>query len=194
LHTKRPKTSQAPDTAGEKGSQSTATMKDDRSLLGKSSKQIMSTFFSKKPTDTPPVNQPRKIGPKLSVFEKYDIIKKKNQTLTSNTYAKFWKKTSTAQHKLVSAFDTKKGRMHMVFLQAQVPDPKVITDYKRATFEFQTKDVHPADQMDLHRQTGEMVFSTLDNTSTAASKLQVSLSNVQTQLKLEKISFFAKDN
>jgi hypothetical protein len=75
-----------------------------------------------------------------------------------------------------------------------VPDPKVITDYKRETFEFQTKDVHPADQMDLHRKTGEMVFSTLANASTTASKLQVSLSNVQTQLKLEKISSFAKDN
>ena len=38
LHTKRPKTSHAPDTASEKGSQSTATMKDDRSLLGTSRK------------------------------------------------------------------------------------------------------------------------------------------------------------
>jgi hypothetical protein len=43
--------------------------------------------------------------------------------------------------------------MHMAFLQAQVPNPKVITDYKRATFEFQTKEVNPADQMDLHKQT-----------------------------------------
>jgi hypothetical protein len=33
-------------------------------------------------------------------------------------------------------FDTEKGRMHMEFLQAQVPYPKVITDYKRATFEL----------------------------------------------------------
>ena len=48
--------------------------------------------------------------------------------------------------------------------------------------------------MDLHRQTGEIVFSTLENASTVAAKLQVSLSNVQTQLKLEKISSFAKDN
>jgi hypothetical protein len=84
--------------------------------------------------------------------------------------------------------------MHMAFLQAQVPDPKVITHYKRATFEFQTKDVHPTDQMDLHKQIGEMVFYTLAHASTSASKLQVSLNNVQTQLKLEKISFFAKDN
>jgi hypothetical protein len=122
------------------------------------------------------------------------LIKKKNQTLTSNTYAQFWKQTSTSQHRLLSAFDTEKGRMHMVFLQAQVPDPKVITDYKRETFEFQTKDVHPADQMDLHMQTGQMVFFTLANASTAASKLQVSLNNVQMQFKLEKISYFSKDN
>jgi hypothetical protein len=39
-----------------------------------------------------------------------------------------------------------------------------------------------------------MIFSTLGNASTTATKLQVSLSNVQTQLKLEKISSFAKDN
>jgi hypothetical protein len=84
--------------------------------------------------------------------------------------------------------------MHMAFLQAQVPDPKVITDYKRATFEFQMKDVHPADQMDLHKQTREMVFYTLVHASASAAKLQVSLNNVQTQLKMEKISSFAKDN
>jgi hypothetical protein len=84
--------------------------------------------------------------------------------------------------------------MHMAFLQSQVPDPKAITDYKRETFKFQTKDVHPADQMDLHRKTREMVFSTLENSSTATSRLQVSLNNVHTQLKLENISSFAKDN
>jgi hypothetical protein len=39
-----------------------------------------------------------------------------------------------------------------------------------------------------------MIFSTLENTSTNAAKLQVSLNNVQTQLKLEKVSSFAKDN
>jgi hypothetical protein len=151
-------------------------------------------MLPKKTTDTPPINQPGKTGPKLSIFEKYDLIKKKNQTLTNNTYAQFWKQTSTSQHRLLLSFDMEKGRMHMAFLQSQVPDPKVITDYKRATFEFQTKDMHPTDQMDLHRQTREMVFSLLAHASTTASRLQVSLNNVQTQLKLEKISSFAKDN
>jgi hypothetical protein len=138
------------------------------------------------PTDAPP----RKTGPKLGMFEKYDLIKKKNQTLTTSTYAQFQKQSSTAQHRLLSAFDTEKGRMHMAFLQAQVPDPKVISDYKRATFEFQAKDVHPADQMDLHKQTGEMVFHTLAHATASASKFRVALSNAQTQLKMEKISSF----
>ena len=39
-----------------------------------------------------------------------------------------------------------------------------------------------------------MVFSTLAHASSTTAKLQVSLNNVQTQLKLEKISSFAKDN
>ena len=101
---------------------------------------------------------------------------------------------STAQHRLLSAFDTENGRMHMAFLQAQVLDPKVITDYKRAAFKFQKKDMHPTNQMDLHKQTGEMAIYTLAHDSTVASKLQVSLNNVQTQLKMVKISSFAKDN
>jgi hypothetical protein len=39
-----------------------------------------------------------------------------------------------------------------------------------------------------------MVFHTLAHASTSATKLQVSLNNAQTQLKMEKISSFAKDN
>jgi Holliday junction resolvasome RuvABC DNA-binding subunit len=39
-----------------------------------------------------------------------------------------------------------------------------------------------------------MVFHTLVHASTSVEKLQVSLNNAQTQLKLEKISSFAKDN
>jgi hypothetical protein len=166
----------------------------DRSLLNTRGKQIITTVLPKKPIDTPPINQPGKTGPKLNIFEKYDLIKKNNQTLTGSTYAQFWKQSLFSQHRLLSPFDIEKGIMHMAFLQAQIPNPKVITDYKRATFEFQTKDVHPADQMDLHRQTREMVFSTLAHASTTTSRLQVSLNNVETQLNLEKISSFAKDN
>ena len=75
-----------------------------------------------------------------------------------------------------------------------MPQPKEISDYKRSTFELDVAKVHPSHQMDLHRQTREMIFSTLANTSTTVAKLWVSMNNVQTQLKLEKVSSFAKDN
>jgi hypothetical protein len=84
--------------------------------------------------------------------------------------------------------------MQMAFLQAQVPHPKTTTDYKNTSFEFDVKDVHPVDQMDMHKKTGEMILYTLTNTSLTTSKLQVSLNNLQSQLKLEKISYLEKDN
>jgi hypothetical protein len=114
--------------------------------------------------------------------------------LTNSTYAQFWKHTAMTHHRLLSMFDIEKGIIHMDFLQAQVPNPKEITNYKREMFEFHTKDVHLIDQMDLNSQTREMVFSTLESASTSAAKLQASLRNVHTQLKLEMISSFAKDN
>jgi hypothetical protein len=55
------------------------------------------------------------------------------------------------------------------------------------------KEVHPVDQMDMHKKTWE-ILSTLTNNSLTSSKLQVSLNNIQSQLKLEKISFLAKEN
>ena len=87
----------------------------------------------------------------ISIFEKYDMKKRKNEMLTNSTYSQFWKQTSTTQHRLLSAFDTEKGRMHLVFMQAKVPHPKEITDYKRSTIFFDTKQVHPVDHMDFHR-------------------------------------------
>jgi hypothetical protein len=41
--------------------------------------------------------------------------------------------------------------MQMAFLQVQVPYPKIEVDYKKTYFEFDIKDVHPMDQMDMHR-------------------------------------------
>jgi hypothetical protein len=95
---------------------------------------------------------------------------------------------------LLSSFDIEKGTIQMAFLQVQVPHPKTAANYKKTSFEFDVKDVHPMDQMDLHRQTGEMLLSSLTTTSLTSSKLQVSLNNLQSQLKLEKVSSLDKDN
>ena len=50
------------------------------------------------------------------------------------------------------------------------------------------------DQIELHKETGEMVYSTLADKAMLAHKLQNSLNNTSTQLDLEKASSLAKDN
>jgi hypothetical protein len=149
MHTKRPKTVSMPGATVEQEvpptTVNTIGVKPVIPPFVSSQHKAITTAIPKKSTDSPLDTQPSKTGPKLGIFEKYELIKKKNQTLTNSTYAQFRKQSSTAQHRLLSAFDTEKGRMHMAYLQAQVLDPKVILDYKRATFEFQAKDVHPAD-------------------------------------------------
>ncbi len=67
----------------------------------------------------------------------------------------------------------------MAFLEAYIPQPKLEIDYKRTTFEFNMKDIHPIDQMEMHKKNGEMISSTLTNTAISFSMLQVSFANVQ---------------
>jgi hypothetical protein len=136
LHTKRPKTSLVPGLTREKEASSTTVTKSVIPPFGSSLHKFITPTLSKKSTDSPLDTQPGMVGPNLSIFEKYELIEKKNQSLTNSTCAQFSKQISTAQHRLFSAFDIEKGRMHMAFLQAQVPDPKAITDYKRPIFEF----------------------------------------------------------
>ena len=82
----------------------------------------------------------------------------------------------------------------MAFLQAKVPYTNTTVDYKKTSFEFDIKDVHPIDQMDMHKQTGKMIYSTMTKSTMTTSKLQASLTNIQSQLKIKKIYSLAKDN
>lgn len=61
-------------------------------------------------------------------------------------------------------------------------------------FSFDVTQIHPIDQMDLHRKSCEMLFSTMITTSMSLSKLRTTFSNVQSQLKIEKLSSLSKDN
>jgi hypothetical protein len=126
-------------------------MEGEHSPFSSRIQPTMSTSSSKKQGDTTLMTRAAQEPAGLNLFEKYNLIKKKNEMLTNSTYHQFWKQKSTTHHKLLSAFDTKKGRMYMAYLQAQVPKPKTISNYKRAPFEFDVADVDPADQMDLHR-------------------------------------------
>ena len=72
--------------------------------------------------------------------------------------------------------------------------PQSSADYIRTNLEVLSKDIHPMDQIELQKQTGEMVYSTLVDKTLLAHRLQNSLHNTSTQPELEKASSMAKDN
>lgn len=82
----------------------------------------------------------------------------------------------------------------MAFLQDQIAQPRTVAHYqKQISFEFNVKYVYPIDQIEMHKQNGQMISSTLTNTTMSLSKLQVTLANTQSQLKIEKVSSLEKD-
>jgi len=117
VYRKRTKTSHTPDMLREEETQSTIVMEGPHSLIFFGSQHIVSTSSSKKKAYTILSVESSQEPTRLSIFDKYKMIKQRNELLTSSTYAQFWKQTSTTQHILLSVFDTEKGRMHMELLQ-----------------------------------------------------------------------------
>lgn len=100
----------------------------------------------------------------------------------------------TNQTKLMSAFDIKEGKMQTSFLKPTLSYPKSLVDYLKIYFEFMAKYIHPIDQIELHKQTWEMVYSTLTTKEMVEHRLKNSLSNTTAQLQLKKTSSQARDN
>jgi hypothetical protein len=95
MHTKRPKTVSTPGATIEQEVPTTTVNTTGVNPVtlpfGLSQLKAITTAIPKKSIDSPLDTPPSKTGPKLGIFEKYELIKKKNQTLTSNTYAQFRK-------------------------------------------------------------------------------------------------------
>lgn len=81
----------------------------------------------------------------------------------------------------------------MSFMKPTTQQPTAITDYLKMDFEVLVKDIHPINQIELHKQTGEMVYSTLTIEAIVAHQLQNSLNNISVQFQLEKASSQTKD-
>jgi len=131
-----------------------------------------------------PVSSTSQIVTKQNIFARYKEIKKKSEALKATTYSEFWKKTTTTQHRLLSTLDTKKGQFQLTFLEPTLPVPKSAEDYKSLIFCFDNKKVHAIDQIDLHKQAGEMIYSELKSSAMTTSKLQASLNNIHSQLNI----------
>lgn len=109
-------------------------------------------------------------------------------------YNQLLRKAPTNQQRLMVAYDIQEGKMTLSHFKPIVQQPHSVADYIRTNLEVLCKDIHPMDQIELHKQTEEMVYSTLADKAILAHRLQNSLHNTSAQLEFEKACSLAKDN
>ena len=78
--------------------------------------------------------------------------------------------------------------MTLSHFKTTMQQPQTAADYIRTNMENFARDIQPLDQIELHRQIGEMIYSTLADKTLLAHQLQNSLHNTSAQLELEKAS------
>ena len=93
----------------------------------------------------------------------------------------------------MSSFDIKEGKLQISFIKLTAQQPRTPEDYKIVDFEVMARDIHPIDQIEFHKQVGEMIYSTLTGKAISSPQLQNSLRNIATQYQLEKASSQAND-
>ena len=121
-------------------------------------------------------------------------IKAQNELLRIQLYDQFLKTTPSKQQRLMAAYDIKEEKMILSHFKPKVPQPQIAADYIKTNLEVLAKDIHSMDQIELHKQTSEMVYATLADKAMMAHQLKESLKNTSTQLDLEKMPSQAKDN
>ena len=85
------------------------------------------------------------------IRERYKDIKARNERLKAQTYAQYLKMEPTNQRRLMSANDVKGGKIQMTFLKPTTQQPRTATNFKKIDFEVLAKDIHPIDQIELHK-------------------------------------------
>ena len=88
-------------------------------------------------------------------------IKAQNELLRVQLYDQFLKTTTSKQQRLMAAYDIKEDKIIFTHLKPKIPKPRSSVDYTKTSLEVLSKDIHPMDQIELHKQTGEMVYATL---------------------------------
>ena len=107
-------------------------------------------------------------------------INTRNDPLRLRVYNQYLKMAPKNQEILMSAYDIQQGKMLMSHFKPKVQQPQKAVDYIRTSFEVLAKDIHPLDQIELHKKTGEMIYSILTDKSMMTHKLQDSLDNTNT--------------
>ena len=129
-----------------------------------------------------------------SIKASFKEIKAQNELLRVQLYEQFLKATPAKQERLMAAYDIKQEKMILSHFKPKFQHPQSAADFVKTRLEVLAKDIHPMDQIELHKKTGEMVYATLAEKAILAHELKESLKNTNTQLDFERLSSTAKDN
>ena len=130
----------------------------------------------------------------LDIKKAFTEIKARNDPIRIQLDNQLLRTAPTNQQRLMAAYDIQEGKMTLSHFRPTMQQPQSAADYIKTNLEVLSKDIHPMDQIELHKQTGEMVYSTLADKALLAHKLQNSLHNTSVQLELDKASSLAKDD
>lgn len=123
-----------------------------------------------------------------SIKDRFKEIKMRNERLKVETYAQLFKLSTPGQRRLMSSFDIKEGKVQVSFIQPIMQQSRAPIDYNKFHFEVLARDIHIVDQIEFHKQAGEMIYSTLTGKSIVVHQLQSSVNNISAQYQLEHAS------
>lgn len=130
----------------------------------------------------------------VSIKQQFIDIKRRSDPIKVQLYNHLLNMAPSNQQRLMSAFDVSEGKLTMSHFMPTALKPQSSADYLRTNLEVLAKDIHPMDKIELHKQTGEMVYASLADKTLDNYKLTSSLNATASQLELERAPSQAKDN
>ena len=130
----------------------------------------------------------------VSIKQQFIDIKRRSDPIKVQLYNHLLNMAPSNQQRLMSAFDVSEGKLTMSHFMPKALKPQSSADYLRTNLEVLAKDIHPMDKIELHKQTGEMVYASLADKTLDNYKLTSSLNATASQLEIERASSQAKDN
>ncbi len=112
--------------------------------------------------------------------------KRRSEPLKIRLYNYLLNMAPSNQQRLMAAYDVQEAKLTLSHFTPTEQRPQSAADYIRTNLEVLARDIHPMDQIELHKQTGEMVYATLADKTLVNYRLQNSLNNTASQLELER--------
>ena len=131
---------------------------------------------------------------RVSIKQQFIDIKRRSDPIKVQLYNHLLNMAPSNQQRLMSTFDVGEGKLTLSHFMPTALKPQSSADYLKTNLEVLAKDIHPMDKIELHKQTGEMVYASLVDKTLDNYKLTSSLNATASQLELERASSQAKDN